>query len=153
GSSADCRGGRAAMETCDSWTTRWPSRSARPLVLSLSTDERRRSWFDTLAMSGLLSFAELRDVFVVSAGQKIEKRIEAAIEGAAKLGDRAVDCVEGESCRRSVGERQRGIVDALQRTFRNQTDAIDKGVASHLRDLKGRTVERLRSAIQQRLGR
>src|SRR5262249_14942128 len=77
------------------------------------------------------SIAELLEVFVGRAGQQIEERVEAAIESAAELWDRAVEGVEREPGRRSVRELQRRLVDAFQCALGNQSDAVDERVASH----------------------
>ena len=75
--------------------------------------------------------AELLDIFVVGAGQQIEEGVEAAIERAAKLRDGAVEGVERQAGRRAVGELQRRFVDAFQRAFRNEPDAVDQRVSRH----------------------
>src|SRR5258705_5241309 len=62
------------------------------------------------------SIPELFDVFVVGAGQQIEEGVQAAIERAAKLGNRAVEGVQRQPGARAVGELQRAFVDALERS-------------------------------------
>ena len=74
---------------------------------------------------------ELLDVFVVGARQEIEEGIEAAIERAPKLWNRAVEGVEREAGARAVSELQRAFVDAFQRTLGNETNAVDQRISSH----------------------
>ena len=73
----------------------------------------------------------LLQILVLGAGQEIEERVEAAVERAAKLRDRAVEGVERQAGGRSVGELQRRFVDAFQCAFGNETNAVDEGVSSH----------------------
>ena len=55
----------------------------------------------------------------------------AAIERAAKLGNRAVEGVERETGRRAVGQRQRRFLDASQRAFGDEPNSVDERVTSH----------------------
>src|ERR1035437_7939120 len=101
----------------------------------------RSSRFSFLATSGrprrsftepsTESFTERFDVVFVGAWQQIEERVEAAIERAAQLRDGAVEGVERQAGGGSVGEMQRRFLDAFERAFGNQSNAVDEGVAGH----------------------
>src|SRR5256885_1684021 len=73
--------------------------------------------------------AELLDVFFVRARQQIEECVEAAVERAPQLRDRAVERVERKAGGGSAGEFQRRFLDAFERAFRDQPNAVDQRVA------------------------
>ena len=63
--------------------------------------------------------------------QQIEKGIETSIERTAELRNRAVDRVQREACRRTIGQRQGCIAETCQRSFRHETYSVYERVASH----------------------
>src|SRR5262249_7475780 len=94
---------------------------------------------ETIARS-ISSVAELFQVFLVCAGEKIEECVEAAIERAAQLRDRAVEGMKREARRGTVGELQRPFFNALESAFRDQANAVDERIAGHPRIIQaGRT--------------
>src|SRR5580765_5263464 len=84
-----------------------------------------------MGFKGWPSIAELLEVLVVCAGQEVEEGIEAAVERASQLGNRAVECMQGQARRRTVGERHLRVFEPLQRAFRDQSNAVNEGVAGH----------------------
>ena len=77
-----------------------------------------------------LRIVEIPPVFVGHTRQELKKRIEAAIERAAELRDRAVDRVQRQSGF-AVLQPQAGFVSADERAFGNESDAVDQRVARH----------------------
>src|SRR3954469_2043265 len=102
---------------------------------ALTGDERRLRSIATDLGSSLV--AELLEVLVVGAGQQVEECVETAIERAPQLRNGAVEGVKGESGGRAVGELQRRIVDAFQRAFGDQPDAVDQRVSGHPAIIQG----------------
>ena len=74
---------------------------------------------------------EVAPVFVRDAGQKLEERIEAAIERAAQLWNRAVDRVQRQSGCFAVFQAQPSLFGADERAFRDEPDTVDKRIARH----------------------
>jgi len=63
---------------------------------------------------------EFFQIFFVRSRQQIKERIETAIHRAAELRNRPIDRVQRDAARRPIGERQRRILEILQRAFRNE---------------------------------
>src|SRR5206468_4143650 len=83
------------------------------------------------------SLAERVDVFVRCAGKEIEERVEAAVERASQLRNRAVERVQRQARVRAVGELERPFFNSLERAFRDEPNAVDKRVSRHSRIVQG----------------
>src|SRR5262249_9230501 len=84
-----------------------------------------------------LSVAEALEVFILGAGKEIEKRVEAAIERPAKLRNRAVDGVQGQTGLGAVVERDRGVLSRAKRAVWHEAKSVNQCVASHCTIVRG----------------
>src|SRR4051812_35598459 len=106
---------------------------AEPGDVAASTHETGAATSRMLSGDAKSLIAKLLDVLVVCARQQVKECVEAAIERAAKLRDRAVEGVQREAGVRTVGEFQRAFFDAFERALRDETNAVHERVASHLK--------------------
>jgi len=84
-----------------------------------------------------LRVVEVALVLVRRSGQKLEERVEAAIERASQLRDRAVDRVQRQAGAVAVLEPKRDITSVHEGAFLDESQTINKRVARHAPNILG----------------
>ena len=70
-------------------------------------------------------------ILVCGSRQQVEEGVEAAIQRAAELRNRAVEGVQCQAGGRAVRERERRFIDAFQRAFWDEAHTVNERVTGH----------------------